>query len=550
MNSFYSRLEDIIQKALHSVYPAEDFSFFLEIPRNKEFGDLALTAPLKLSSHLKQPPLRIARDLKEKIEELLLESNPGIGKVEIAPPGFINFFLRDEAVKELLHGLLKDKEKFFKQSILGKEKIILEFVSANPTGPLSIAHGRQAVVGDVLANALSFLGAKVTKEYYINDVGTQIDLYIETVKGRMKEQKGEDFHIPEKGYLGDDVKVIANDTLQALIITGPQANSEEFNEEEFIRKDSLGRVISQIKGDLASLGIAFDSWVSQKKDVIDAGEVEGVIKFLKDKGLIYEREGAVWFSSTKFGDDKDRVIKKADGELTYFASDIAYHKNKIERGFNRLINLWGPDHHGYIARVTAAIDALGFKKEFLRVIIIQLVNLRTKERMSKRRGTAICLSDLVSEVGKDAARFYYLTRKNSSHLEFDIDQAVAKNFDNPLYYIQYAHARICSIINKYKGDLDSGNIRLLKEKGEISLIKEILQFRNVIELVAQQCEPFFIVDYLKGLANSFHKFYENHRVLLEDDRSLTEARILLIKAVKVTLGLGLKLLGIEAPARM
>ena len=561
MKSFYVQLEDTIKKALHTLCPDKDYKFFLETTRNKKFGDLALSLPLKLASVIKKPPLEIASVLKEELERLFAEFNPGIDRIEIAEPGFVNFFLKDDTVKNLLMDFLKEGDKFFAEAVSIRERVLLEFVSANPTGPLSIAHGRQAVVGDVLANIFSFAGTEVTKEYYVNDEGTQIDLYVDTVKERIKEQKGENFRIPEKGYLGEYVKIIAIDTMNALKIkrvdvkdasapADPGINSDKSNQEESIRECSLGVVISRIKSDLKSLGIVFDNWVYQRKDIICKGTVEEAIAFLKKKGLIYDKEDAVWFSSTDFGDDKDRVVRKRGGELTYFASDIAYHKNKIERGYDRLINLWGPDHHGYIPRVVAAIEALGFDKKFLQVIIIQLVNLKTKERMSKRRGTAVFLSDLVDQVGKDAARFYYLTRKNSSQLEFDIDMALAKNFDNPLYYIQYAHTRICSIINKYGAKLDFKNIELLKEKEEISLIKDILELRNVLETVKSGCEPFFIVEYLKNVANSFHKFYETHRVLNEQDASTTAARVLLITAVKNVLSLGLRLLGIEAPVSM
>ncbi|MBN2119760.1 MAG: arginine--tRNA ligase [Candidatus Omnitrophica bacterium] len=544
MQEFYSQLEEIIANSLKNSYPGEKADFFLEIPRNRKFGDLALSLPLKLSGLIEKTPLDIANALKTSIEEMLLETNPGVDKVEVVPPGFINFFLKDSAVRKLLGDLLKQEEDFFRSGKGSGQKIILEFVSANPTGPLSIAHGRQAVVGDVIGNLLAFLGSEVTREYYINDAGKQTDLLSDSVSALMCNKP-----VPQDGYQAEYVKQIAS---QALESKDYRVRSDAFDIKEFALKSCL----DWIKKDLELLGVNFDTWISQQRDIIDKGKVEEAVEFLRKKGLVYGKEEALWFSSTKFGDDKDRVVRKADTELTYFASDIAYHKDKIERGFNAIINLWGPDHHGYISRVASAIEALGFKREFLEVIIIQLVSLKTKGRMSKRKGTAVLLSDLIDEVGKDAARFYYLTRKNSSHLEFDVDLAKAKTFDNPLYYIQYAHARICSIINKYNPEsgsqrpADLESLSLLSEEEEISLIKQCLQFKNILELSFQQREPYFILDYLGGLSSSFHKFYEVHRVLVEGDKDLTRARVYLIKSVKIVLGLGLKLLGVCAPEEM
>ena len=545
MREFYLELEEIIKKALEELYPEREFSFFLESPRNKKFGDLALSLPLKLSSEIGKSPLEIAKTLKEKLVELFLKENPGIEKVTVIPPGFVNFFLKDKTVRNLLKDLLRRKERFFKRKPFSKKKILLEFVSANPTGPLSIAHGRQAIIGDVLANLFSFFGAEVVREYYINDEGTQIDLFVESVIERIKELKGEPFKIPEGGYYGEYVKEIANKLL-----------GEKIEAKEKIRDFSLSLVLKEIKEDLLKLGIEFDNWVSQRK-LQERKAIEKVINRLKEKGLTYQENGALWFKSTLFGDDKDRVLVRKDNSFTYFSADIAYHQDKLRRGFNFLINLWGPDHHGYIKRLKSALKALADKKRYdFEVIIVQLVTLKSKEKMSKRLGTALFLRDLISTVGKDAVRFFYLLRKNSSHLEFDLEKALSKSFDNPLYYIQYAHARICSIIEKSKkfieGEAKEADkfLHLLKEAEELSLVKEIFQFKNILEVAYLQLEPYFVVDYLKRLASSFHKFYENFRVLIEEDRDLTKARLALIEGLRITLNLGLKLLGIEAPSRM
>lgn len=541
MEKFYWQLEEIIEKSLGALFPQRQIPFFLEIPRNKKFGDLSLSVCLKLSSLTKQSPLSLAEQLKQKIEASLTRHNPGIRKVDIVAPGFVNFFLKNETVKLLLMDLLKKDSKFFKRTLGVKQKVLLEFVSANPTGPLSIAHGRQAVVGDVLANLLSFSGFKVVKEYYINDEGTQIDLFVESVIERMKEAKNEPFQIPKQGYQGEYVKDIA----EKIISFHKELNLQG------VRSASLKLVLKEIKEDLQSLGVCFMSWVSQSA-LQKKGKINKVIKKLKDMGLTYAKDDAFWFKSTNFGDDKDRVLVRKDKTATYFAADIAYHREKLKRKFDVLLNLWGPDHHGYVKRLKSSLKALQIKEklEFIfDVIIIQLVSVKNR-KMSKRQGTILLLKDLVSQVGQDAARFYYLLRKNSSHLEFDVDLAQARSFDNPLYYIQYAHARICSIIGKHNYRLNLKNLDLLKENQEVSLIKEILHFRNILELAVQQREPYFIVDYLRNLAASFHKYYETHRVLIYDDLNLTQARLALIKAVKIVLNLGLSLLKVEAPTRM
>ncbi|MCD6539942.1 MAG: arginine--tRNA ligase [Candidatus Omnitrophica bacterium] len=536
MKEFYQELEAIIRKTLRLIYPEREFSFSLEIPRNKKFGDLTLTLPLKLSSELKQPPLKIAEGFKDKLESLLLEGNPGIERIEVVSPGFVNFFLKDSLVKELFLQVLEDKENFFKEGSLRDRKILIEFVSANPTGPLSIAHGRGAIIGDVLASVYSFLGAEVVREYYINDEGTQIDLFVASVRERIKELKGEPFQIPEGGYQGDYVREIAKKIL------------EEGRED--LTSSALKVVLEEIRKDLLDLGIEFDSWISQTQ-IRREGKIQEVIDFLNSKGLTYEKDSALWFKSSLFGDDKDRVLVRGDGTFTYFSADGGYHKYKIERGFTELINLWGPDHHGYVKRLSSVLEVFRQERNFnYKIIIFQLVSLKSKEKVSKRKGTIIFLKDLVREVGKDGVRFYYLLRKNSSHLEFDIDKALKRNFENPLYYIQYAYARICSIIEKHKEKIDFKNIYLLKDKEEISLMKKVLEFKNVLNLIYQEAEPYYLIDYLKSLASEFHLFYEKERVLIEDDPELTQARLSLILGVKIVLSLGLSLLKLTAPSKM
>jgi len=548
MRKFYNELTRKVKQAVRNLYPACDLSslsesaFSLAPPRNREFGDLSLSLPLKLSSILKAPPYSIAETLRTKLEKTFSVSGSGVERIEVVKPGFINLFLTPEKVHELFNRLLAEGSSFFKEDLAKGKRILLEFVSANPTGPLSIASGRQAVVGDVLAALFSFFGAEVLKEYYINDEGSQIDLFVESVRQRMEELRDREFVIPEGGYSGEYVKDIAQAVLE----------DKKFEDRgQALRDKVLKAVLDMIKNDLLGIGLKYDSWVSQK-NLNDTGKIKEAVDFLKDQGLTYEQDSALWFKSSLSGDEKDRVLVRKDGSFTYFSADIAYHKNKLDRGYKTLLNLWGPDHHGYIPRIKAALKSISGGKEEnsdFNVLIIQLVSVKSG-KMSKRKGTAVLLKDLVSEAGKDAVRFYYLLRKNSSHLDFDLEKAVSKSFDNPLYYVQYAYARICGIKEKINRRIDVSKLNLLVEKEELSLIKSLFAFRGSLESALIQSEPFFIVDYLKNLASSFHKFYETCRVLDKDNPDLTSARLSLIEGVRITLKLGLDLLNINAPEKM
>lgn len=501
-----------------------------ELPSRPEFGDFSSAIAMRMASKVKQPPLQIAGQIKTSLENLLKDDAE---KIEVLPPGYINIFVSRHTLIDFLDELLRKKDAFFRHCF--NKKILLEFVSANPTGPLSIAHGRQAVVGDVIGNVLEFFGNQVTREYYINDAGRQLDLLVESVKERMKELNGQPFCIPEGGYQGEYVKEIAKRCLE-------KSNAD-------IKQFILSDVMAIIKSSLDCLGIKFDTWRSQQK-MIEEGKIAKIMQVLKEKSLIYEKERAWWFASTRFDDDKDRVVVKADGELTYFASDIAYHWEKIQRSYNQLINIWGPDHHGYIGRVKASLAALGYKKDILEVIIMQLVTIKSGERMSKRKGTMVLLSDLVNDLGKDTVRFYYLTRKNSSHLDFDIDLAKKTSFDNPLYYIQYACARIESIFKKvnFSGE-DVQYSRFLKEKEEIDLLRMLGQFFCCLEKTYYTKEPVFIIEYLKNTAAVLHKFYEIRRVAGEED-NIARARLNLLQATKVVIHCALNLLGITPVEKM
>jgi arginyl-tRNA synthetase len=530
MRDLYQKISNTLESILLERYPDVVASAPLwEVPTREEFGDFSTSITLKIASQLKKDPLAIAEEIKQVLEKRL----PTIEKIEVIKPGFINLFFSRKALIEALRKLLIEGKNFFASNKKGK--ILIEFVSANPTGPLSIAHGRQAVVGDVISCIYEFFGNEVTREYYINDEGRQIELLIKSVQERVKEIRGQSFSIPEDGYHGEYIKQIATEIIKRRV--------------KNLREYTLQLILSWIKKDLARLGVKFNSWVSQK-ELGERGKVNGAIKFLKGKGVIYERDGALWFRSSRYGDQKDRVLRKKDGEFTYFASDIGYHRDKLKRGFKRLINLWGPDHHGYIQRVKASIQALGFNPEILNIIIIQLVSIKSKQRMSKRKGTAIYLSDLLDNVGKDVARFYYLTRTCSSPLEFDIDKALSASFDNPLYYIQYAYARICSIFRRAKiKELNPNYTAFLQDEKEFLLLRKILQFSYCLDKVYYSLEPVYLVEYLKDIATTFHKFYETRRVLGEDE-NITLARLNLLEATRLVLNCGLNLLGIKPLKRM
>ena len=504
----------------------------VEIPKDKSFGDFSVNAALKLASLLRRDPLSIAAEIKEEIEECSRKKKLGISKIEIARPGFVNIFVSEKNILRSFNALIKDGKKFFQ--LKKKEKIIVEFVSANPTGPLSIAHGRQAVVGDIICRLREFCGNTVIREYYLNDDGRQIDLLVASVKERIKQLKGKPYQIPEGGYQGEYLIDIA----KSLASAPADGN---------FRALVLEQMINLIKKDLSSAGVTFNSWVSQA-ELTAKGKVSAVIRLLKKRGFIYEKDGAVWFRSSRFGDDKDRVLIKKDGALTYFAADIAYHQNKFLRKPKELINLWGPDHHGYIPRIKSAASALGFDAQKLKVIIIQLVKV-SSGRMSRRKGTVILLRQLIEEIGKDAARFYYILRKNSSHLEVDIELAKKESFDNPLYYIQYAHARIMSIFKKAKVKQFSARFNRYAGKDDLDLLREVLKFGYVLDNVYYSLEPVLIVEYLKSLAASFHKYYEKNRVITENKEE-TAARLNLLFAVKTVFALGLEILGIKAAEKM
>jgi arginyl-tRNA synthetase len=424
----------------------------------------------------------------------------------------------------------------------------VEFVSANPTGPLTIAHGRQAAIGDSLANILEFTGYRVTREYYLNDEGTQIDILGRSIQARYRGLLGMEEDFPEDGYKGAYIYDIAKDfrSRYGSRFAG-RTDIKPF------REFGLKWILKDIKEDLSEFGVGFDVWYSQRK-LRSSGKVAKAIGLLRKRGHIFENEGAVWFRSTAFGDDKDRVVVKSDGSHTYLAPDIAYHLEKYRRGFRRIIDIWGPDHHGYVPRMKAAIQALGFPKDSVDVLIVQLATLYkggAAVSMSTRAGEFVTLREVREEVGKDVSRFCFIMRRLSSHLDFDLDAVKKESADNPVYYIQYAHARIWSILEKGASAEKSASFDpgLLDKPEEVALIRTLSQFPTAVALGAKTLEPYAVLQYLQGLAGLFHSFYNKHRVVSDDPR-LTRARLVLVDGVRTVLANGLRLLGVSLPKKM
>jgi arginyl-tRNA synthetase len=515
----------------------------LDLPSEVRFGDLSTNIALRLSQRVKRPPLEIANSILRELKKHLSQGPLAdyLKEVKIEGPGFINFYFREIYFYEWLSGIVKQGSDYLKADIGQGKKILIEFVSANPTGPLSVAHARQAAVGDVLANIFIFSGFKVKREYYLNDEGNQINILGRSVELRLNELNGEKIDFPDHYYQGEYIHSIAR-----------QAQKQEIN------SDSLGDfatayILKSIKKELEDFGVRFDYWYSQK-ELGRSGKIKQALGLLKEKGFLYEEGGACWFKSMQFGDDKDRVVIKSDGSYTYLAPDIAYHLDKYQRGFSWLINLWGPDHHGYISRLRAAVTALGKDPRSLSIIVVQLATIFKNGKpiqMSTRKGQYVSLREILDEVGPDASRFFFLMRHTESHLDFDLDVAKKQTAENPVYYVQYAHARICSILRQVavKVNPAESDLQVLKEKEEINLMKKLLQFSYVIDICIQTLDPYMITVYLQEVSEAFHRFYDRHRVLGQDIQ-LSQARLVLAQATQIVLATGLSLLGVSQPDKM
>ncbi|WP_099159365.1 arginine--tRNA ligase [Virgibacillus ndiopensis] len=522
----------------------------LEKPKDKAHGDFASNIAMQLARIAKKAPRKIA----EEIVNALDQSKASIEKVEIAGPGFINFFTKNDFLGQLIPTIIDAGEAYGKTNAGQGEKIQVEFVSVNPTGDLHLGHARGAAFGDVLCNVLDRAGYNVEREYYINDAGNQIDNLALSVEARYLQALDKEAEMPEDGYHGPDIIEIGKTLAEEY--GDKWANADEKERLLFFKEYGLEYELGKIKTDLADFGVDFDNWFSERSLYAD-DKVSNALKSLEKGGYIYEKDGATWFRSTDFGDDKDRVLIKQDGSYTYLTPDIAYHQNKLERGFDKIINVWGADHHGYIPRMHAAIQALGYSKDKFDVKIIQMVNLfenGEKLRMSKRTGKAVALRELMDEVGIDAVRYFFVTRSNDSQLDFDLNLARSQSNDNPVYYVQYAHARICTMLKQAeeKGFSKEENYdaSLLTAEKEVDLLKKMGEFPQTIADAAEKHTPHKVTQYVFDLASLLHSFYNAEKVLDQENPDLTKARIALMKAVRITIANGLLLIGVTAPEKM
>ena len=524
--------------------------FLIEVPREKEHGDFACNVALLMARQARQAPRAIA----EVLVELMETSGRPVEKIEIAGAGFINFFLDRSWLYEIPVTVYESKDKYGFNGEKAK-KVQVEFVSANPTGNLHMGNARGGAIGDTLANILERAGYEVEREFYINDAGNQIEIFTDSMEARYLQLTGHDVQFPENGYAGRDLI----DTVRNIIARYGEGLYDLPREErrQIIVDFALEEKINYIQKTLASFGISYDVWFSEKS-LHENGKIMTVFNELQEKGYIFESEGAWWFKSTAFGDEKDEVVLRANGMPTYFMADIAYHQNKFERGFDWVINVWGADHHGHVARMKGAIEALGYDPARLDILLMQLVRLYRGGnivRMSKRTGTTVSLDELIEDVGKDAARFFFVMRSPDSHLDFDLELARQKSQENPVYYVQYAHARICSIFRQARAEgitmaeIDEIDISCLKEEEELAILRKIADFPEEISIAARTLAPHRIARYVLDLAALFHSFYNHHRVL-NDNRALQDARLLLMEITRITIHNALDVLGVTAPEQM
>lgn len=529
---------------------AELPNIVLEKPKDKAHGDFATNIAMQLARIAKKAPRQIAEELIGQFDK----QAASVEKVDIAGPGFINFFMKKDFLGEVIPAVLQAGEAYGHTNVGEGKKVQIEFVSVNPTGALHLGHARGAAFGDTLCNVLAAAGYEVDREYYINDAGNQIDNLALSIEARYLEALGQEVTMPADGYVGPDIINIAKDIIEA---DGDKWLKETQDARiAYFKEYGLNSLLKKIETDLSAFRVNFDHWFSERTLYQD-GQITDALETLKERNYVYEQDGATWLRSTDFGDDKDRVLVKKDGSYTYLTPDIAYHRNKYERGYDKVINVWGADHHGYITRMEAAIEALGYDKDKFLVKIIQMVNLLESGetlRMSKRKGNAVSLRELMDEVGVDAVRYYFVTRSNDSQLDFDTELARSQSNDNPVFYVQYAHARICTMLKqaeKQGFDLNAEyDVTLLVEEKELDLLKKLGEFPQVVTNAAQKYMPHIVTQYVYDLAALLHSFYNAVKVLDANQKDLTQARIALITAVRQTLANALEIIGVSAPEQM
>ena len=570
-------VQDLISKGILKEMPSK---IRIDHTKDNSHGDYATNIALMLSKQAKMSPVELAKIIIDQFEQKNF-----IKKIEIAGPGFINFFISQESSSSIVNEILVQAASYGCSDIGQGKKVLLEYVSANPTGPLHVGHGRGAAYGATVSNLLRNAGFIVDNEYYVNDAGRQMDILTVSIYLRYLTICGEDLRFPDNGYQGQYINDIAQGIYETsgqkfhlksdlffenVCRDGTEGGDKEVHIDQLIEKAKsilgdgfkavfevgIESILSGIKNDLAEFGVVFEKWFSEQS-LIDSGLSESCISKLKDSKNLYEKDGALWFKTTNYGDEKDRVVVRDNGNHTYFASDIAYHLEKLDRGYDKIINVWGADHHGYIPRVKASIEALGHNSDKLEILLVQFANLYrggSKVQMSTRSGSFVTLEDLRAEVGNDAARFFYILRKSEQHMDFDLDLAKSKTNENPVYYIQYAHARICSVFKQadekeLELDVSQANLSLLTEEIEKDILRELSRFRSVLESSAIQYEPHQLAYYLRDLSNHFHSYYNACKFIV-DDKNLTQSRLALINATQQILKNGLSILGVGAPESM
>jgi len=523
----------------------------IEHPQKPEHGDYAASLPLKMARSTGVNPLNIANEVAQRIVP-----GPDISSITVAPPGYINFTFDDSWLAQQVKAILETDQAYGNISLGENSRVQLEFVSVNPTGPLHVGHGRGAILGSTLANVLTAAGFQVEKEYYVNDAGNQVDAFYRSLYARYKQSSGVDAEMPTEGYFGSYMVDLAQEIIGEEGDRFLKMPAEDTTSQ--LGQIGLAKMIEQIKADLELLGVSFDIWFSEQS-LFSNGQYQKVMKLLEERGYIAQKEGATWFVSTALGDSKDNVVVRGDGSPTYFASDIAYHYNKfLERNFDKVIDIWGADHQGHISRMKAVISALGIDPGQLEVIISQMVTLRRGGelvRVSKRSGELITLREVVEEVGVDACRFFFLSRSADSQMDFDMELAKKESADNPVYYVQYAHARIASILRlaqERQIDYQDGDVSLLTTEPELTLIRKMMLLPEIVETIAVTLQPHHLTYYAQDLATAFHSFYKQCRVVSQyaKDEAITKARLKLVEAAKLVLARTLNLMGMTAPEQM
>ena len=547
MDLVSNKIVTIIKSALKNVYNLEniDSLVMVEIPKLKDHGDFSSNIALRLAKVLKNSPINIANSLKGE-----LENNDFIEKVEVVVPGFLNFFVKKDSLSEIINKII-DQGKDYGRNNFGKnEKVMVEYVSANPTGDLHLGHARGAAYGDSLTRVLKFSGYDCLREYYVNDAGNQIEVLGESLYQRYLEALGYDFDLEKIGYQGKDVKNIASKI--AKDIKEKYVHDDSDDRKLYFKKVGRELELSKIKKDLDLYRVSFDHYQSEL-DLYKDGKVKNTLEALKNSGFTYDLDGALWLRTTDFGDDKDRVLIKSDGSYTYLLPDIAYHKDKFDRGYDHLINLFGADHHGYIIRLKAGLKILGYNSDNLDIQIVQMVRLMENGielKMSKRTGNAITIRELCEDVGVDVARYFFISKPIVSHLDFDLDLARKHSSENPVYYIQYAYARCASILRRVKEVKKLETYSLLTNDKEVSILKELASFEQILVDICKYKEVNILCNYAYRLASLFHSYYNECKVIDETNSELTTERLALVKAIKITLENALNLLGIEVKEDM